>query len=458
LAAAEEQRRAAAQDLEAAWAAFAAAAGGASAEGIEAEAERIARCDASLERLTGELRAGAAALAEARSAVEGAEGRLSAAATTAAALRLGHERLEGVALTLRARLTKLLGEEPAPAAAALARVQRALEALGAAGEALKRTAAEAVELSRQAELGSGEARALETSARSAADLAEEELGHRLAERGFRDEEAARTALMAAEELAVAEAELRQGQEARRGAEAEVARLARELAGRAAPDEVLAAAERLAADADRREAEARERAGAASQVFEDLERRSIRWREVTAELARVRAEAATARDLQEALYGGRFIDFMAEEHLRRIAADGSARLAGLTRYRYALDLDSDGGFLVRDDHAGGQHRPATSLSGGETFLASLALALSLSAQIQLRGRFPLEFFFLDEGFGSLDPELLETVVTALEQLHMEHVHIGLITHVAELRSRVPARLIVEPAVSGGHGSRIRFEAG
>ncbi len=51
--------------------------------------------------------------------------------------------------------------------------------------------------------------------------------------------------------------------------------------------------------------------------------------------------------------------------------------------------------------------------GETFLTSLSLALALSAQIQLRGEYPLQFFFLDEGFGTLDQDLLDTVVTALE---------------------------------------------
>ena len=63
---------------------------------------------------------------------------------------------------------------------------------------------------------------------------------------------------------------------------------------------------------------------------------------------------------------------------------------------------------------GAKRDATTLSGGETFLASLALALALalSAQIQLKGTAPLELFFLDEGFGTLDDELLEVVISSL----------------------------------------------
>lgn len=86
---------------------------------------------------------------------------------------------------------------------------------------------------------------------------------------------------------------------------------------------------------------------------------------------------------------------------------------LTRQRYAIEVDSEGGFVMRDDANGGVRRPVSSLSGGETFLTSLSLALALSAQIQLRGEYPLQFFFLDEGFGTLDQDLLDTVVTALE---------------------------------------------
>ncbi|MBW7455212.1 hypothetical protein K0U00_14395, partial [Paenibacillus sepulcri] len=93
---------------------------------------------------------------------------------------------------------------------------------------------------------------------------------------------------------------------------------------------------------------------------------------------------------------------------------------------------------------------------ETFLASLALALALSSQIQLRGKYPLQFFFLDEGFGTLDPELLDTVITALEKLHNETLSVGVISHVPELRARLPRRLIVTAADSSGRGSSVELE--
>ncbi|MDZ5038528.1 SbcC/MukB-like Walker B domain-containing protein, partial [Clostridium perfringens] len=119
--------------------------------------------------------------------------------------------------------------------------------------------------------------------------------------------------------------------------------------------------------------------------------------------------------------------------------------------------SGGGFVIRDDANGGVRRPVSTLSGGEPFLTSLALALALSAQIQLRGQYPLQFFFLDEGFGTLDPELLETVITALERLHTDKLTVGIISHVPELRARLPRKLVVRPAEQAGAGSQLAIES-
>ena len=99
--------------------------------------------------------------------------------------------------------------------------------------------------------------------------------------------------------------------------------------------------------------------------------------------------------------------------------------------------------------------AGSLSGGEVFLTSLALALALSSKIQLRGRYPLGFFFLDEGFGSLDAEKLDKVMSALEKLHDRDRMVGVISHVREMKERLPRYLEVVAAGEDGAGSQIRF---
>ncbi|MDF2523006.1 MAG: putative exonuclease [Clostridiales bacterium] len=161
-------------------------------------------------------------------------------------------------------------------------------------------------------------------------------------------------------------------------------------------------------------------------------------------------------IQKLLKGNSFVEYISEERLRYIAREASDTLGVLTKFKYALELDTENGFVIRDNANGGVCRMVSSLSGGETFLTSLSLALALSSQIQLKGQSPLEFFFLDEGFGTLDSSLLDTVVDSLERLSDTNRVIGLISHVPELKHRISRRLIVEPPVPGGFGSRVTIE--
>ncbi len=157
-----------------------------------------------------------------------------------------------------------------------------------------------------------------------------------------------------------------------------------------------------------------------------------------------------------LKGNGFIEYISEERLRYIAREASETLGTLTRHRYGLELDTENGFVIRDDSNGGLRRLVTTLSGGETFLTSLALALALSSQIQLKGQSPLEFFFLDEGFGTLDSSLLDTVIDSLERLSTRDRVIGLISHVPELKARITRRLVIEPPAVNGAGSKVYME--
>lgn len=166
--------------------------------------------------------------------------------------------------------------------------------------------------------------------------------------------------------------------------------------------------------------------------------------------------ALLEDIDKLIQGNKFVEFVAINQLKYIAFEASKRLKDITRGRYALELDSSGNFTMRDDFNGGAIRPTNTLSGGETFLTSLALALALSSQIQLKGNCPLEFFFLDEGFGTLDTELLDTVMTSLESLRSNKLSIGIISHVEELKNRVPVKLIVSPAIPGQCGSKTQLE--
>jgi exonuclease SbcC len=151
-----------------------------------------------------------------------------------------------------------------------------------------------------------------------------------------------------------------------------------------------------------------------------------------------------------------VEYVANDHLLELTARASAHLAELTAGRYELSLDDEAAFVVRDHDLGGVSRPVSGLSGGESFLTALALALSLSSLVQARSSRPLGFFFLDEGFGTLDPEALDRVMTAIEGLRSEDRVIGLISHVPEVRDRVPRYLSVTRVVGGA--SRVQLVDG
>ncbi|WP_232696677.1 AAA family ATPase [Brevibacillus daliensis] len=200
---------------------------------------------------------------------------------------------------------------------------------------------------------------------------------------------------------------------------------------------------------------RESSTLAREKVMQLEKNHERWQSMTQEMTEVTDEQSRLDELRKLFEGKAFVQYIAEEKMTTIARDASYHLARMTKGRYALEIGDGGEFVLRDEAAGGMKRPVQTLSGGETFLTSLALALALSVEIQMRGG-RLEFFFLDEGFGTLDSELLEIVLDALEKLRMDHFTIGLISHVPELKLRMPRRLIVTPAEPMGAGSKITLE--
>lgn len=162
------------------------------------------------------------------------------------------------------------------------------------------------------------------------------------------------------------------------------------------------------------------------------------------------------DLEKLFKGKKFVEFIAANQLKYISIEASKKLKDITNGVYGLEVDENGKFIIRDYKNGGAERDASTLSGGETFLASLALALSLSSQIQLKGTAPLELFFLDEGFGTLDDNLLDVVMSSLERLHNERLSVGIISHVESIKNRVPVKLILTPAEAGIGGSKVKIE--
>jgi DNA repair protein SbcC/Rad50 len=201
------------------------------------------------------------------------------------------------------------------------------------------------------------------------------------------------------------------------------------------------------------------AATAEQRAEDLRTKLANAERIVEEANEHRARASRFEMLAKELRADRVIAFLQAEALQLLAAAGSRRLETLSGGRYRLEHAEDE-FSVIDTWNGEERRSARTLSGGETFLASLALALGLSEQVRalaVSDRARLDALFLDEGFGTLDPESLEVVVEAIEQLGGDGRMVGVITHVQELALRLPARIEIEKSP---RGSRVRVvtEAG
>ncbi|OPH58590.1 hypothetical protein BC351_22545 [Paenibacillus ferrarius] len=368
-----------------------------------------------------------------------------------------HERLQGLA-QLAADKSRQLALR-APGAAVPQLIAEATSALAQLRQLAQTTKLAHAEAQREqllaAQRFSAAAEAAAAAARQQAQT-ERALHSALAENGFASREAAEAAVLAPEQRSLWAQLAAEHREREQALRAQLAQLAAKLQGRvlSADEWALAQAQLSAAKASA--AAALEARAQAAQGASELAARHARWCELESRRAEQAAQLERLGKLQAVLKANAFVEYLAEEQLMQVSRAASERLGELTRRRYAIEVDSGGGFVIRDDANGGVKRPVSTLSGGETFLTSLALALALSAQIQLKGEYPLEFFFLDEGFGTLDQDLLDMVIGALEKLHMDSLAVGVISHVPELRARLTRKLIVHPAEPSGRGSRIVLE--
>jgi len=196
---------------------------------------------------------------------------------------------------------------------------------------------------------------------------------------------------------------------------------------------------------------REEVGAAKgemqRIREGIEQ-AARLRQEESELT---ARGRLARELAGLLRADRFQAYVEEAALRVLAEDASRHLWDLSRERYQFDVQRQE-FLVLDHWNGDEKRSVRTLSGGETFLASLALALALAERLPDLGATgagtALESLFLDEGFSNLDTETRSMVADALERLHQDGTRmVGIITHDRELAERMPSRITVIKSESG-----------
>lgn len=188
-----------------------------------------------------------------------------------------------------------------------------------------------------------------------------------------------------------------------------------------------------------------------QLREDVEKRQ----RVAREEEEVRKRALVAKNLGSHLNAKNFGAWMQNQILTWLVEGATKQLRQLSSGQYSLDLSDKNEFLVIDHRNADEPRLAKTLSGGETFLASLALALSLAEQVAslaAHGSAKLEALFLDEGFGTLDSDTLDVVAATIEQLGTERM-VGIVTHVPDLADRIPVQYRVKKVANSSSVERV-----
>ncbi len=415
------------------------------AAGLAPEAAREALERAEAERAA--LDQAAKDLAADRRRLTAAEKTLAGADETAAALAAEDGRLAEAAAHRAARLTEL---------------RDAVEAARGDAETLD-ARRDQVTAARRALAALAAAQDEDARARAVADETGQALTAAVAEQRFDDVDAARAARLeeteaAARAAAVQEwdaerarlAELEASEPVRRGralAEAGVEPPTEEQTRAAA--EALAAAE--AASSSRATA-----VGRLDSLVAAVRRQSAALTEVLERSAGLIAEHTRVRGLLDLVRGGGenllkmpLTSYVLAGRLEEVAAAATERLLAMTDQRYSIEYsDAVGGrgnkgleLVIRDHYVDETRHPAT-LSGGETFMASLALALGLADTVQAEaGGIELDTLFVDEGFGSLDADTLDDVLDVVDTLRTGGRTVGLVSHVERMRQEIGVRLEV-----------------
>lgn len=403
------------------------------------------------DRAAGAVRAAEAAAAGATLALARAEHELMAAVGE-------RDRLERESLEKRSELDALqsqiaavtTSDDPAAERAALAqRLSRIDAALRSAQDVLSRAQAGA------AAAAARHAAASSASAQATADAAAAEaaLAAALQESAFPDSASATAAVRSAAQQASLDATVQQHDSGRAAVMTRLLEIEPRVANREVSDAEMNVAEAECRSTGDAWHQAGLRVSALEAACERLAREVAARAALQEQAAAVRTRLALTSAMATDLRGDGFQEYLLEEAFHSLVAGASVRMRQMSN-RYTLEW-SEGDFFVVDHDNAAERRRAETLSGGETFMASLCLALQLSEEVlKTSGALQMDSLFIDEGFGTLDAESLAEVTDAMEALREDGGRlIGVISHRPELTDRLPGCIRV---VKGAGESTWRLE--
>jgi exonuclease SbcC len=183
-------------------------------------------------------------------------------------------------------------------------------------------------------------------------------------------------------------------------------------------------------------------GVTEKSMADLQKSLDSQAQLRKELENLELRAENIKTMKSLFKASGFVNYISSVYLQNLCNAANDRFFQLTRQKLSLEITDDNNFLIRDYLNGGKVRSVKTLSGGQTFQAALSLALALADNIQKITDSNQNFFFLDEGFGSLDKDSLAVVFDTLKSLRKENRIVGVISHVEEMQQEIDTHLRIE----------------
>lgn len=229
-------------------------------------------------------------------------------------------------------------------------------------------------------------------------------------------------------------------------------LERKIDGRSYDEDTHHQLIKMRDDAEKEIANLRDQKNYQTKKLEESKKRWDEKKKLKESLHDLQIRSDNLKILEGLFRGKKFVDYVSTVYLREICDIANRRFRELTNNHFSLVLGDENQFLVRDFLHDGQIRSVKTLSGGQTFQVSLCLALALAESLQNQSKSNQNFFFLDEGFGTLDGDALRLVMESLKSLRQEGRVVGVISHVESLQDEMDMYLHIRNDAE--HGSQIQ----
>lgn len=177
----------------------------------------------------------------------------------------------------------------------------------------------------------------------------------------------------------------------------------------------------------------------STEIERLEKEFKKKENLLKELTKLQKRAENLKIMTNLFKGAGFVQYVSSIYLRQLCDHANVRFHRMTRNQLSLQLNENNDFEITDYLNEGRSRSVKTLSGGQAFQVSLSLALALAESVQSNAQSESNFFFIDEGFGTQDLESVNVVFETLMNLQKENRVVGIISHVEELKEKIPVAL-------------------